>query len=151
VFEGYEWFEEQLRTRASRDDLRDRVRFGGYVHPTWASLETATVVLVPSRTEPFGNTAVEAQLAQRPVVASAVQGLTEIVTDGQTGLLVRPGDPVGLADAVERLLDDPALAEGMASAGRAEALTRFSSTAYRQRIVEAVAALVGREGSTPGA
>jgi glycosyltransferase involved in cell wall biosynthesis len=147
VFEGYEWYEEQLRTRASRDDLRDRVTFGGYVHPTWAALETATVVLVPSRREPFGNSAVEAQLAQRPVVASAVQGLTEIVTDHKTGLLVRPEDPTGLADAVERLLDDPALAGRMAAAARAEALTRFSSSGYRERILEAVTALVGPEGS----
>jgi len=151
VFEGYEWFEDQLRARASRDDIRDRVTFGGYVHPTWAALETATVVLVPSRTEPFGNTAVEAQLAERPVVVSAVQGLTEIVTDGQTGLLVPAEDPVALADAVERLLNDPELAWRMASAARAEALTRFSSSGYRQRILEAVVALVGREGSTRSA
>lgn len=151
VFEGYEWFEEELRTRASRDDIRGRVTFGGYLHPTWSALAEAAVVLVPSRTEPFGNTAVEAQLAQRPVVVSAVQGLTEIVTDGQTGLLVPPEDPVALADAVERLLDDPALSGRMASAARADAIDRFSSAGYRQRILEAVAALVGREGSRPSA
>lgn len=151
VFEGYEWFEDQLRTRASRDDLRDRVTFAGYVHPTWAALDAATVVLVPSRTEPFGNTAVEAQLAERPVVVSAVQGLTEIVSDGQTGLLVPPEDPMALADAVERLLDDPAFAARLASAARAQALTRFSSAGYRQRILGAVNALVGAEGAPGGA
>jgi glycosyltransferase involved in cell wall biosynthesis len=151
VFEGYEWFEEQLRERASRDDRRDRVTFGGYVHPTWAALEEATVVLVPSRTEPFGNTAVEAQLAMRPVVASAVQGLTEIVTDEETGLLVPPEDPVALADALERLLDDPPFAAGIASAARAQALARFSSAGYRQRILEAVNALVGADRSPANA
>ena len=151
VFEGYEWFEDQLRSRASRDDIRGRVTFGGYVHPTWTALAPATVVLVPSRTEPFGNTAVEAQLAQRPVVVSAVQGLTEIVTDGRTGLLVPPEDATALADAVERLLDDPDLADRMASAGRAEALARFSSAGYRKRILDVVAGLVGRGGSAPGA
>jgi glycosyltransferase involved in cell wall biosynthesis len=80
-----------------------------------------------------------------------VQGLTEIVTDGQTGLLVPPGDAMALADAVERLLDDPALADRMASAGRAEALARFSSAGYRERILDVVAGLVGRGGSAPGA
>jgi glycosyltransferase involved in cell wall biosynthesis len=151
VFEGYEWFEEELRARADRDDLRGRVSFGGYVHPTWAALAAATVVLVPSRTEPFGNTAVEAQLARRPVVVSDVQGLAEIVTDGETGLRVPAEDPVALADAVERLLDDPELAERMASQARAQALARFSSAGYRERMVGAMTALVGREGSSPDA
>ena len=64
-------------------------------------------MLVPSRVEPLGNTAVEAMLAQRPLVASRVQGLAEIVEDGRTRLLVPPGDPAALADATARFLEDP--------------------------------------------
>ena len=64
-------------------------------------------MLVPSRVEPLGNTAVEAIFAQRPLVASRVQGLTEIVEDGRTRLLVPPGDPAALADAIARFLEDP--------------------------------------------
>src|SRR3954453_8996143 len=90
-------------------------------------------------------------MAPGPVVASAVQGLTEIATDGQTGLLVPAEDPVALAEAVQRLLNGPELPWRMASAARAEALTRFPSSGYRQRILEAVVALVGRYGSTRSA
>lgn len=129
-FAGYEWFDEQLRARAAEPDLAGRVDLRGYVHPTWPVLEDADVVLVPSRAEPFGNTAVEGLLARRPVVASRVQGLAEVVVDGTTGLLVEPGDAAALADAVARLLGDDALREDLAERGRADALQRFSTERY---------------------
>jgi glycosyltransferase involved in cell wall biosynthesis len=134
AYPGYEWFEHQLRERAGRSDLAGAIRFLGYVSPTAPVLAAASVVLVPSRTEPFGNTAVEGFLARRPVVASAVQGLAEIVTDGRTGLLVPPGDAAALASAIARILDDPQLAQSLAAAGRAEAETRFSSARFRRDI-----------------
>jgi glycosyltransferase involved in cell wall biosynthesis len=139
VFPGYEWFEQELRDRAGRPDLAGHVHLAGYTSPTWPALAGADVVLVPSRTEPFGNTAVEAQLARRPVVASAVQGLREIVADGETGLLVPPGDPQALARAIARLLDDPALAASLADAGRRSARERFGLDRYRSEITDAVA------------
>ena len=139
VFPGYEWFEEQLRARSSEPDLAGQVHFGGYTSPTWPALAGADVVLVPSRAEPFGNTAVEAQLAGRPVVASAVQGLKEIVTDGETGLLVRPDDAAALAAAIASILDDPDLGRTLALAGRRSARRRFSQERYRSAITEAVA------------
>ncbi|SHF73708.1 glycosyltransferase [Geodermatophilus nigrescens] len=141
VFPGYEWFEERLRQRAARPDLAGAVVFSGYTDPTWPALEHAEVVLVPSRAEPFGNTAVEAQLAGRPVVASAVQGLQEIVTSGEDGLLVPPGDAAALADAVASLLDDPALAARLAAAGVESAVRRFSPARYRADVVAAVDAV----------
>jgi glycosyltransferase involved in cell wall biosynthesis len=141
AYPGYEWFEKQLRYRAARADLSGAVRFLGYVNPTAPWLAAASVVLVPSRVEPFGNTAVEGLLAQRPVVASDVQGLAEILTDGRTGLLVAPGDADSLAAAIARILDDPKLAKALAVAGRAEAERRFSSDRYRRDICASVAAL----------
>jgi glycosyltransferase involved in cell wall biosynthesis len=144
VFPGYEWFEERLRARAEESDLAGSVRFLGYVNPTWPVLADASVVLVPSRVEPFGNTAVEGLLAGRPVVASAVQGLVEIIDDGRTGLLVVPGDPRALADAIRTLLEDDALATRLAAQGRADALRRFSLERYRRDVVAAVAAVAGK-------
>jgi glycosyltransferase involved in cell wall biosynthesis len=138
TFEGYEWFEQDLRDRSSRPDLAGAVEFLGFVRPVWAVLDRADIVLVPSRVEPFGNTAVEAQLAQRPLIASRTQGLREIVEDGVTGLLVEPGDPAALASAIERLLDDPALAHRLATAARSEALRRFSTAAYGDAVLSAV-------------
>jgi glycosyltransferase involved in cell wall biosynthesis len=82
--------------------------------PAW--LGTADVVVVPSRREPLGLAAVEALACGTPVVASSVGGLTEVVRDGENGLLVAPGDPVLVAAALRRLLD-PALRERLGTAG----------------------------------
>lgn len=150
TFEGYEWFEDELRERITALDLADRVELRGYVRPTWGVLASADVVLVPSRAEPFGNTAVEALLAGRPLVASAVQGLVEIVDDGRTGLLVTPADPVALADGIERLLADPGLAARLAAAGLADARERFSPQRYRTAVEDAVLRLAGRTAARAG-
>lgn len=141
TFPGYEWYEAELRERAGRRDLAGAVEFAGYVRPTSPVLARAEVVLVPSRVEPFGNTAVEAMFAQRPLVASAVQGLAEIVDDGRTGLLVTPGDPRELAAAIARLLDDPETARAMAARARQEAERRFTVERYRSAVVELVEGL----------
>lgn len=138
VFPGYEWYEAELAARAREEDLRGHVHFHGYVHPTWPALAASDVVLVPSRVEPFGNTAVEAMLARRPVVASRTQGLAEVVRDGETGLLVPPGDAAGLAAAVAGLVEAPARAHALAEAGWVDAQDRFSVAGYQERIAAAL-------------
>lgn len=146
VFPGYEWYEQDLRTRAERADLAGAVHFAGYTSPTWGALADAEVVLVPSRAEPFGNAAVEAQLAARPVIASEVQGLREIITSDRTGLLVPPDDPEALAAAIARLLDDPATAAELARAGRESAEQRFTVERYRAAMADVVARTSGDGG-----
>ncbi|CAM5790212.1 Glycosyl transferase OS=Cellulomonas persica OX=76861 GN=CPE01_27910 PE=4 SV=1 [Cellulomonas persica] len=116
------------------------------MHPVWDELERADVALVPSRVEPFGNAAVEALLAQRPVVVSRVQGLAEIVRDRETGLLVPPDDPAALASAVRELADDTALRERLAAQGRADALTRFGTQRYDDAVTSALDDLAGAHG-----
>ncbi|WP_369371101.1 glycosyltransferase family 4 protein [Promicromonospora sp. Populi] len=133
VFAGYEWFEEQLRARADEADLAGAVQLVGYADP-WEWFARADVVVVPSRVEPFGNVAVQAMLAGRPVVASRTQGLAEIVRDGETGLLVPPDDPAALAGAVAELIDDPVRASALAEAGRLDAAERFGVQRYRAQM-----------------
>jgi len=149
TFPGYEWFEERLRARAAAADLAGRVDLLGFVHPTWPVLADADVVLIPSRVEPFGNTAVEALLARRPVVASRTQGLAEIVRDGVTGLLVEPGDAAALAAAVARLVDDPALRERLAADGRGDAAARFGTDRYAADVQRLLRELVGAPAAAP--
>ena len=132
-----------LRARAAADDLRGAVHFRGYTAPVWAALEEVDVLLAPSLGESFGNAVVEAQLAGRPVVATAVQGHCETVAHGSTGLLVPPSDPHALAAAVGRLLGDPGLARRLAEAGRRSAETRFGSARYRADIAALVGELAG--------
>jgi len=121
--------------------LAECVHFAGFSDVAAAFMRAADIVLVPSRVEPFGNVAVEAQLAGKPVVASAVQGLPEIVEDGRTGLLVAPDDPAALAAAVTRLLDEPGLAGRLAQSGADSAHLRFSPDRYRSDLRAAVQSL----------
>jgi hypothetical protein len=102
-------------------------------------LRAADVIVVPSLREPFGRIAVEAMLAERPVVASAVDGLNEIVADGETGLLVPPGDAARLAEGLGRVLDEPAAWISRGLAARRRALQLFSIS----RVVDELAALYG--------
>lgn len=138
VFAGYEWFEDELRARAALPDLAGAVDFCGYVPEPAHEVASADAVVVPSRVEPFGNTAVEALLAQRPLVASRVQGLAEIVTDRVTGLLAEPGNPVSLANQLALIEANPVRAAAMAARGQRQAQERFSRSRYRARILEVV-------------
>ena len=141
VFPGYEWFEAQVHARSLELGLADRVSFRGELPDQWGVLQAADIALVPSRVEPFGNTAVEAMLAQRPLVASGVQGLTEIVDPGRTGLLAVAGDADSLAAQVRTVIDDWPAALQHAATARGEAVVRFSRQRYRDEVVAAVAAV----------
>jgi len=88
------------------------------------------------RAEPFGNAAVEGLLAQQLVIASRVQGLTEVIVDGVTGRLVAPQDAVALAGVIAEMLDDQPKAHQIAAAGLMDAQLRFSLPRYRLRLVE---------------
>ena len=118
----------ELREQVSRAGLRDAVEFVGWVPPenVPALLNTATVVLMPSRwQEAFGIVALQAMQMARPIVASDVGGLPEVVLDGRTGFIVPKDDPAALASASFRLLDCPELAENMGTEARTRALETF--------------------------
>ncbi|WP_233121551.1 glycosyltransferase family 4 protein [Tersicoccus sp. Bi-70] len=143
VFPGYEWYEEQLRKQIHRLGLDDAVTFTGFVADVAAALADADIALVPSRVEPFGNTAIEAQLALRPVVVSATQGLVETVDDGRYGSLAAPGDADDLADRVAELVDDWPAALDRARRARERAVGEFAPEQFHRRLV-AVARAVAR-------
>jgi len=101
-----------------------------------ASWLRASIAVVPSVwQEPLGQVAVEAMLAGRPVVASDVGGLRDVVQHGSTGLMVAPGDPGALAAALDDLLDDPGLRRRMGEAGRIRA-RQFEAATVTPRVVE---------------
>lgn len=134
VYPGYEAYAASLRDLALQLQVDDAVAYAGFVADPSIFFMEADVVLVPSRVEPFGNVAVEAQLHRRCVVASDVQGLAEIVQHGETGLLVTPGDPLALADAITRVVREPALADRLATGGRERAVRLFAEDRYADEL-----------------
>jgi len=93
-----------------------------------------TIALIPSIClESFGIVALEAMAMGRPVVASRIGGLADIVVDGETGFLVAPGDWCALRDAVQRLIDDPMLRERIGTMAKQRA-AEFQARAVVPRI-----------------
>lgn len=108
-------------------------------HVSWEKLadlySRASVFVMPSWFESFGISVIEAMAFGIPVVASAAGALPELVRDGETGLLVPPGDAGALATAISRLLNDSALRTRLGGAGR-ETVTRYAPKRLAARTVE---------------
>ncbi|GAA4753736.1 glycosyltransferase family 4 protein [Amnibacterium soli] len=139
VFTGYEWYEQQLRSQVAALDLDDRVTFHGFRPDVWATLAGADVAVVPSRLEePFGNTAVEAVLAGRPVVVSAIGGLAEAIDGFASAIPVAPDDPHALADALHRIARDWSAFRRAAARFAPIAADRYSTDAYRRTVTEEI-------------
>ncbi len=128
-------YEEDLRVLAQELGIADRVIFTGFRPNVPEMLELLDVVVHASiAPEPFGRVIAEAMAMRRPVIATDAGGPTEIIEDGRTGLLVPAGDAEGLADRIIMLLEDPSLAEQIASAGYSEVRERFSGEAHSKLV-----------------
>jgi glycosyltransferase involved in cell wall biosynthesis len=112
-----------------------RVHFAGSLPDPWHALAGMDVLAVPSRMEPFGRVAAEAQLAGVPVVAADAGGLPDAVTNEVDGLLVPVGDVGALTAALRRVLDDAELRARLATAGL-ESAKRFAPERHASRIAE---------------
>jgi glycosyltransferase involved in cell wall biosynthesis len=114
-----------LERQARELGLSERVRFLGERDDVADLLAACDVFILPSRREGLGVAALEAMAAGRPVVATRVGGLAEAVVHERTGLLVPPEDPAGLAQALARVLRDPALRARLAAGGPARIAEGF--------------------------
>ncbi len=116
---------EAARRQVEEAGLTSRVRFAGAIPAIHELVRECSVFVLASETESFGLAAAEALACGVPVVAFAVGGLPEVIRAGKTGLLSPAGDVAAMAKAVAGLLDDPEAREGMAKAGREDAVARF--------------------------
>ncbi len=134
---------ETLLAQAQALEIAPRVRLLGRRGDVGDLLGAADLVAMPSRREGLGVAALEALAAGRPLVASAVGGLGEVVVEGRSGLLVPPGDVPALAGALRRALEDRALRERLATGGPARIGEGFLATqmvaAYRRLYEEILA------------
>jgi glycosyltransferase involved in cell wall biosynthesis len=122
------------------------VKFLGHRDDVPRLLAAADLLVLPSRYEGLPNVVLEAMRFRKPVVATAAPGTTEVVADGQTGLLVPLDDKVALARALRAVIEDPALARRLGDAGRARAEAEFRAETMVARFAELYEQLARAKG-----
>jgi glycosyltransferase involved in cell wall biosynthesis len=146
-----------LEAEATRLGIAHRVRFAGWLSQDGVQreLRSADIFVGPSRPaadgtlEGQGLALAEAMLAGLPVVASAIGGITDAVRHGETGLLVSPGRPQEIAEAVRRLVADRDFASRLAVAARAFAAAELTREVSARRFAEVYARLTGAPAASP--
>lgn len=142
---------ERFRAEAARLGLGDRCRFHGWLDhaATWQLLRESDSLVLPSHAEGQAMALLEAMAHGLAIVATRVGAHGEAVTDGREALLIRPGDPAGLAAAIGRLLDEPALRARLGQAARRRYLERFTIDRYADRLAELYRRALGPEPHRP--
>lgn len=111
-----------------------------------SEMQGCDVFALPSRAEGLSISLLEAMACGRPVVASALPGVEEVVTDGRDGLLVPPGDAVALAGAIERLVRDPGLRASLGTSARATVAASHAVSATLDALVALWSEVAVRRG-----
>lgn len=129
-------------------NLTDSVKFTGVLtrEEVLTIFNQATLVIVPSIHESFGLVILEAMQLGRPVIASRVEGIPEVVADGETGLLVPPKDPEALSQAIQNLLNNPDKAIMMGINGKKRA-SQFTLHQYANEYEEIYSLHLNKENS----
>jgi len=138
---------QELEAQAAALGVRERVIFLGSRPDTIEVMSAFDVFALPSVVEGMSNALLEAMAAGRPVVATDVGGNPEVVVDGETGLLVPPGDSVPLAAALVKLLQAPELAAEMGAAGRRRVVDRYRLEVMTRRIEDLYEELLSRKAA----
>jgi glycosyltransferase involved in cell wall biosynthesis len=142
--------EDELRTTVRTEGLESSVVFTGSVQNVQEYLQASDVFVFPTENDAFPSSLIEAMASGLPVIATAVGAIPEVVSHGENGFLVPPGDLDALTAAMERLLADPDLSGGLGRAGRRTVETRYSATGVTARYTHLLRALVeGAECASP--
>jgi len=129
--------------------LTGQVELLGFVREIIPLLQTSDILVSPSRTECMPNAILEAMWAGVPVVATRVGGVSEVIRNGQDGLLCPPRSPEALASAIERLMEDRELAQALAESAYRRVTTEFSFERRMYRMIQVYReVLSGRIGSS---
>lgn len=129
--------EPRIRARVARIGLASNVHLLGFQRDVYPFLREMDFAVLPSLSEGMPLAILEAYAARKPVVATRVGGVPEVVDHGLTGLLVPPRDPIALAEAMEELIRDRERAAAMGEAGARRLAAEFTVKAQTDRYLEA--------------
>jgi glycosyltransferase involved in cell wall biosynthesis len=142
---GEDAYERELRAFVLEHGLADRVHFLGFQDDIAACMKAVDVVTHTSISpEPFGRVIIEGMLSKRPVVATRAGGVTDIVEDGENGILCSPGDAAELARTLEKLKGNAHLRTRLVERGFVNATSRFGTKRYVESVEKILADVAGR-------
>lgn len=124
----------RIEAAIAAEGLNSYVTLAGLQHDIRPYYAVADLVVMPSHSEGSPNALLEAMIAGKPIVATRVGGVPEIVTDDLTAILVERQNPQQLAAAIHRLLHDPGAAERLAANAQSVAIENYSPQAYRRSL-----------------
>ena len=133
----------RLRALATKKGLSGKVHFVGWVEDRSAFFRSIDILCMPSRVEAFGLVLIEALAHAVPVIASDNSGSREIVVTERDALVVPSSDPEGLAQALERLIDDPRFAESLGRRGWERVIAGYTLPVVAERLEKVVSKLIG--------
>ena len=131
---GEEDYENKIKQLSADLGISNKTIFTGFRKDIPELLGASDIVAVPSHAEAFGNAAIEAMAAARPVVSSNTDGLVDIVVENETGFRVPPGDPNNLASAILKLIDKPELREQFGIAGQQRVEEMFNEETQTKKL-----------------
>ena len=138
-FPGYEWIREKIRKKIKEEGLTNYITDLGYQKDNQNFFKAVDILVVPSTLpDPLPTVVLEAMSFAKPVVGTALGGITEMINEGVTGFLIHPDDAKDSADIIEKLIDDPSLRQRMGATGYEVLRTRFSPERYKSLILESV-------------
>ncbi len=137
--------QRKLEHQAEALGIAGRVRFLGWHFDPAPFFQAADLYVVPSRHEPFGNVVIEGWMHGKPMVAAASQGPSWLITDEEDALLVPVDDAGAMAAALQRLIDDPQMAERLGQSGRATFEKGFTEEVAVRRYLDFFDRLLGRQ------
>jgi glycosyltransferase involved in cell wall biosynthesis len=142
VFGDQQHFADDVKRLVDENSLFNVVEMVPFTDDPFPHYEWADVVVVPSiKPEPFGLVAIEGMAARCCVIGANHGGLAEIVVDGVTGTLVTPGSVESLKSAIERYMEDPAVAVAQGIAGKRRFEEQFEESHYKTKIADVMARL----------
>ena len=132
---GNKRFRNSLMQQIKYLNLEERVIFHGYAENPLPLIHAADVILMCSRFEAFGRVTVETMLAGKPIIATASGGTRELIKNGETGLLYKPGDHNELAKKIQHLYENPKESAKLGTAALIWAEGRFGRERYAKEML----------------
>ncbi|MXV38582.1 glycosyltransferase [Flavobacteriaceae bacterium Ap0902] len=143
---GKAFYKTELKNKIDQVEAKDSIRlidFQEDIAAVWSAIDIAVVPTIIA--ESFGLVALEAMLAKKPVIASAIGGLVEVVDDEETGYLFEPENAQMLTEKLELLINNDSLRESMGARGYKKATEQFKLENYTQAILDIYSEMIEKD------